>query len=225
MRTRLVFFVSGMALLIGSLLSIDPAHAVSSNYKDVCTSGCAYSSVQTAIDSITDSSATNVYTVFIDSGVLSTSTSITTNGKSYINFVGRGIGVSVIRATAAWFQNNQTPTDVNLLDLTNSTNITLRGLTIDARTGDPCPGGGGCFGPNTSYAGVKTNLANRVLVQDTEILGITYGLWENDNTAGNLIQVMNSKILASNYAIGTHNATWHIFSSDIRAVSDGGTSG
>src|SRR5262249_29713040 len=81
------------------------AHAASSNYLDVCTTGCTYSDVQSAINAITNSSATNVYTIFIDSGVLSTSTSITTNGKSYINFEGRGIGVSVVQATATWFQN------------------------------------------------------------------------------------------------------------------------
>jgi hypothetical protein len=52
-----------------------------------------------------------VYTVCVDSGVLSTDTSITTNGKSYINFVGRGIGVSVIRASANWYMNSQLPFD------------------------------------------------------------------------------------------------------------------
>jgi len=56
-------------------------------------------------------------------------------------------------------------------------------------------------------------------------MGITYGLYEVINTTGNLIQVFGSKILASNYGIGTRSATWHIFSSDIRAVSNGGTSG
>lgn len=229
MNNRRYTLALSPVLCLVTLLLGTPAQAASTKYKSVCADGppyCDYSSVQTAIDSITDSSAANVYTVFIDSGVLSTDTSITTNGKSYINFVGRGIGASVIRASANWYINNQPAFDsVDLFNLSNSTNITLRALTIDARTGDPCLVGGGCFGPNTFYAGVRTDQANRILVQDAEIMGITYGLYEVVNTTGNLIQVFNSKILASNYAIGTRSATWHIFSSDIRAVTNGDSSG
>src|SRR2546428_10733189 len=125
MRSHILSFVAVTTLSLGPLLVSSPVRAASPNFKDVCASGCTYASVQAAIDSITDSSATNVYTVFIDSGVLLTDTAITTNGKGYINFVGRGIGVSVIRASADWFIAPIPGPD--LLDLSNSTNVTITG--------------------------------------------------------------------------------------------------
>jgi len=87
-HSRLAFTFSS-SLFLATVLLGTSAQAASPKYKDVCPSGCTYSSVQTAIDSITDSGPDNVYTIFLDSGVLFTDTSITTNGKSYINFVGR----------------------------------------------------------------------------------------------------------------------------------------
>ncbi len=199
-----------------------PVFAASPYFKDVCASGCTYSSVQAAIDSITDSSATNVYTIFLDSGVLSSNTSITTNGKSYISFVGRGMGVSIVRASATWFQNvfNGTqPSD--FFDLAGSTNVTFRGLTIDARTLDP----GGLYFSGLNYAGLQVGDADRILIDSTEIQGIIYALWEDTNTSGHLIEVLNSKIRGVNAGVSIRNATWHIFASDIRAVTSGGESG
>ena len=199
------------------------AFAASLLYKDVCASGCTYNNVQSAIDSITDSSATNVYTIFLDAGVLETATPITMSGKSYINLVGRGMGVSVIRANANFFINNQ-GSSVDVLDLSNSTNITIRGLTIDGRTGDPC-NSGNCVGAGTFYNGVQVTNADRILLDGAEVMGITYGFWENPNSSSHVIQVFGSKILSSNYGIGIHGAVWHIFSSDVRAVRTGPQSG
>src|SRR5881409_2264654 len=95
---------------ISVVLLFAPAHptatfAASPYYKEVCASGCAYPNVQSAIDSIVDSGPDKVYTVFVDSGVLESDVSITSNGKSYINFVGRGMGTSILRASTLWFQN------------------------------------------------------------------------------------------------------------------------
>lgn len=89
MRNELVRGVLTL-FVFGAL--VPPALGASPYYKEVCASGCAYSSVQSAVDSITDSSATKIYTIFIDSGVLQSDSSIRTNGKDYINFVGRGAG-------------------------------------------------------------------------------------------------------------------------------------
>src|SRR6266446_357779 len=170
---RLFAILGRISLLCAAttMAILAPAYAVSSTYKDVCTSGCTYTSVQDAIDSITDSSATNVYTVFIDSGVLSTDTSITTNGKSYINFVGRGIGVSVIRASVTWFNNGAggSDTTVDLLTLDGSTNITLRGLTIDAKTNYP-----GGLPASIGFNGLNIKNGNRILIDGEEVLGIVY---------------------------------------------------
>jgi len=175
--------------------------------------------VQAAINAITDSSATKVYTVFIDAGVIEQDTSISTNPKSYINFVGRGIGASVIRASTQWFSNVQAgSTSGNFFDLSGSTNITIRGLTIDARSKDP---GTITSTPNT-FAGVKVNDVDRILFDGAEVQGLIYGLWENSGTG--LIQVMNSKIGAVNFASVAGSAAWHIFASDLRAVRNGGES-
>lgn len=64
-----------MQILVPFALSISlagmtsRAEASSPYTKDVCASGCTYSSVQAAIDSITDSDSTHVYTIFLDAGV------------------------------------------------------------------------------------------------------------------------------------------------------------
>src|SRR5262245_60346227 len=94
-----------LALLLAFPCAVTLTAASPSTYKDGCTSGCTYSSLQTAIDDISDSSVTKVYTVFLDSGVLLVDHSISLNGKSYINLVGRGEGASILRAKAEWFAN------------------------------------------------------------------------------------------------------------------------
>ena len=197
------------------------AWATPSTYKDVCTSGCTYSSVQAAIDAITDSSATKVYTVFIDSGVLSLDTSTTTNGKSYINFVGRGEGVSIVQASATWFANafgGSTLSD--FFDLSSSTHITLSGLTIDARTNDP-----GTYNPAMiAFGGVKLTNCDRILFDSAEIKGVYFGVWEAAGTTGNLIEMFNSKILATSATVATKSTTWHIYSSEIKALQTGAES-
>ena len=138
MRNELVRGVSTL-FLFGALVS--PALGASPYYKEVCASGCAYSSVQAAVDSITDSSATKIYTIFIDSGVLQSDSSIRTNGKSYINFAGRGAGVSVLQASPAWYSNVAGGTTTpDFFDFSGSTNVTVTNLTIDASSTDPGTG-------------------------------------------------------------------------------------
>src|SRR6266850_4070852 len=127
-----------LACMLFALTQAGSVFAASPYFKDVCASGCAFSDLQSAINSITDSGPDKVYTILIDSGILSSDTSASTSGKSYINIIGRGIGTSVLRASAAWFQNSANgTTSPNFLDLTASTNLTLRDLTIDARSQDP----------------------------------------------------------------------------------------
>jgi hypothetical protein len=193
--------------------------AASSNYLDVCTSGCTYTSVQAAINAITTSSATNVYTVFIDSGVLSTDLSTTTNSKSYINFVGRGEGVSILQASATWFTNvvNAT-TSADFFDLSHSTHITIRGLTIDARTNDP-----GIYS-GTAFNGVRLENCDRILFDSAEVKALNYGIWEAAGTTGNLIEVYNSKFLSTLTTMQPRDSTWHIFSSEIKALQTGSES-
>src|SRR5438093_4555911 len=160
MKMRNAFAPRFAALLVvGSLIMMvitsSPVLGADPYFKDVCAAGCTYSSVQAAIDSITDSGSTKVYTVFLDSGVLTSDTSISTQGKSYINFVGRGMGLSVLRASALWFQNvGGGLTSSDFFDMSGSTNVSVSRLTVDARTADP-----GGYGPTTSYSAVKVDLA------------------------------------------------------------------
>src|SRR5437867_5222800 len=179
-----VFRRSFFLVLFVVLSTAPPAFAASPYFKDVCASGCTYSDVQTAIDSITDSGPDKVYTIFLDSGSLESNTSISTGGKSYINFVGRGIGVSILRASLTWFQ---TTTVGDFFDLSGSTNITLRGITIDARTKDP-------GGLSSIFNGVRVDNADKIVIDSSEIQGVNYTLWEHAGVLTNLIQVFNSKI-------------------------------
>jgi len=219
MNRALSLFV---AFLLAFLVGSQDAESASANFVDVCASGCAYNSVQSAIDSIpAPNDAAHVWTVFLDSGVLTSDSSITTGGKSYINFVGRGMGVSVLKASAAWYQNVVNGTQSSdFVDLAGSTNITIRGLTIDARTLDP-----GGLTNSVNFGGLQVGDSDRVLIDSAEIQGIVYALWEDSNTASHLIEVFNSKIRGANAAISARTAVWHIFSTDIRAVTTGAESG
>src|SRR5260221_8617281 len=206
--TRILVFTAAM---VATFCTGRPSLAASSNYLDVCTTGCTYSSLQTAINAVTGSSATNVYTIFIDSGVLSSETSISTGGKSYINFVGRGIEVSIVRASATWFNSvNAGSTASDFLDLSNSTNITMSSLTIDARTNDP----GGLTG-SSFFNGVRVGASpDKIVVDTSEILGTTYGLWEDSGNTPNPIRGRTSRAGASDYGTLVRATAWCIFSSD-----------
>jgi len=65
----------------------------------------------------------------------------------------------------------------------------------------------------------------KILFDNCEIQGITNALYDVSIIQGGLVEVFNSKIRAAQYGIYTFSSHWHIFSSDIRAVDDGGTSG
>jgi hypothetical protein len=194
------------------LAGTSPSLAVSSKFKDVCASGCTYSSVQDAIDAISDSSSTNVYTIFVDAGVLTTSTGITTNGKSYINFIGRGMGASIVQATAGWFGASR-----NLLDLSDSTHIVVRGLTLDAKTNDD-----GSNSTSNNYTAVLTDDADAILFDSCEVMASTYAFWEASNSSGHHIELRNSVVRSAYYGLYLQTpASWHIYSSDIRAIRTG----
>ncbi len=217
--------------LVGITLSIlivamAPGAEASSLYtKEVCASGCTYSSVQSAIDAITDSSATKIYTIFVDAGILPSDNSISFNGKDYINLVGRGMGTSVLQASAQWYQNaGNGLTSQNYLDLSDSQNVTLSGITIDARTLDP-----GGFGSSTIYTGlaVQPPAGTKVAIENCEILGLFYGVSGQGSTGvgGGLVDVFNSRIQGAVIALWPYNVNWHIFASDIRVMDTGAHSG
>ncbi len=200
-----------------------PALAGSPQYKDVCASGCTYSSVQAAIDSITDSSATKVYTVFIDSGILQSDDSITTNGKDYINFVGRGMGVSVVQASSSWYSRVASMlTGPDFFDFSGSTNITVSNLSIDARSTDP-----GNVSTSMSFAGAKVDpgTGGKITFDGAEVQGIQFGMWDDGTLFDGTVELFDSKVRAAQYAGYVSNDKWHIFSTELRAVDNGGTSG
>ncbi|HEV8701863.1 MAG TPA: hypothetical protein VGV60_11385 [Candidatus Polarisedimenticolia bacterium] len=224
-RHLVIFLVACAEFFV---MSAVPSFGASAKFKDVCASGCTYTDLQTAINSITDSSASNIYTIFVDSGVLPSNTSISLQGKSYINITGRGMGVSVVQATSSasvplgWFQNVANGfTSPKFFDLSNSTNITVSNLTIDARTLDP-----GGLGAGLDFGAVYLgDVPDKIVFDSADLQGVIYGLWEGAGNPSGLIQVFNSKIRSADYAILVRSTVWHIFSSDLRAVCNGGNSG
>jgi hypothetical protein len=170
------------------------------------------------LDSISDSGPDRVYTVFVDSGILDTDVGIDFDGKSYINLVGRGMGVSVIRATGSWFTNvaNGTLDDGYFIDAIGSHDLTFRGIGIDARSQEP-PGTVWTFG---QIVGGLVVDGNKILIDSSEIQGLTNGFWEQIGEPSNLIEVFNSKIRAVGLAVQARKSIWHIFSSDLKAIED-----
>jgi hypothetical protein len=219
---RLIFASNRCALrflpvLLVLALSVAPSFAVSGKYKDVCASGCTYSDVQTALNSITDSSATNVYTVFVDAGVLTSDTAISFGGKSYINLEGRGIGSSILRASATWFANAGSAGSGILLDLSGSTNVTVRGITVDAKTNDD-----GTHPTSSTYTAIQTDNADKLVFDSMEALATTNGIWDHANSTTHKIDVRNCQIRGALYGIYVvTGAAWHVFSSDIRGIYTG----
>ena len=218
--SKLVSFA--IATLIAAMIT--QTEASSPYTKDVCASGCTYSSLQAAIDAITDSSATKVYTIFVDSGTLLSDNSISLNGKDYINITGRGMGTSIIQASTLWYQNaGNGLTSQNFVDLSDSQNVTLSGITIDARTLDP-----GGFGASTIYTGlvVQPPTGTKVDIENCEILGLYYGLSGQGSGGGNgLVDVFNSRIQGAVVAFWPYGVNWHVFSTDIRLMDTGPHSG
>ena len=199
-----------------------PALGGSPQYKDVCASGCTYSTVQAAIDSITDSSATKVYTVFIDSGILQSDNSITTNGKDYINFVGRGMGVSVLQASPTWYSRVAAlQTGSTFFDFTDSTSVTVSNLTIDARSTDP-----GNVSSSVPFGGAKVDPGSggKIVFDSCEVQGVYYAMWDDGALYDGLVELFGSKLRGVQYGAYVSNDKWHIFSSDLRAVDSGGSS-
>ncbi|HEX5044624.1 MAG TPA: hypothetical protein VFV75_17110 [Candidatus Polarisedimenticolaceae bacterium] len=214
---------AAMALSLAGI-TFSPALGLDSKYKDVCASGCTYPSVQEALESITDSSATNVYTIFVDSGVLQSDTSIETSGKSFIHFVGRGPGVSVLQASQQWFANVDAgeETNDNFFDLTGSTNVTVTNLSIDARSKDP-----GNAGNTQQFNAMKVDPGpgGKVLIEGSDIQGVFYGMWDGPSASEGLVEIFNSKIRSRAYGVYVSDDKWHIYSSEIRVSDVGDASG
>ena len=205
-----------VTVLAASVIS-SPASA---NLKDVCASGCTYSTLQAAVDSITDSGPDNVYTIHLEAGVLNSSTSTALNGKSYINIVGRGMGTSILRATSTWFANVNSGAEQHpsFLDLVGSTNIRIANLSIDARTN-------ATNGIAHNPAGIGTDNADRIVIDGCSVDGDVYAVWEITNTSDHLIEILGSKIRGIESGVRIGSAVWHIYGSEISAINNGEGSG
>jgi hypothetical protein len=159
--------------------------------------------------------------VFIDAGVLTSNTSINFGGKSYINLVGRGIGVSILRASGTWFATtsncNSNDSSCDFLNLSGANHVTVRALTIDAKTSD-----NGSNSASFTYNGVRTDDGYSLLFDSMQAMGTSFGMWEKANSSGNRIDVINSEIVSAGYGLNILTpALWHVLSSDIRAVATG----
>ena len=218
------FFRRGfvLAVLVVTLFGLE-THATPGKLVTVCPSGCDSTNLQSAINGISGSSATNIYTILLEAGIHSSDTSITLNGKSYINIVGRGVGGSILQASALWFQNNAGLTAATFLDLTDSEHIVLQDLTIDARSQDP-----GGLGSSTFYRTVLVGPGTHpvsLIIRSCEILGLSSAVHEFGSVAGGTVDVFSSDISGDHNGIAIYGTLWHVFSSDIRVEPKSGSSG
>ncbi|ANM29464.1 hypothetical protein ABI59_07510 [Acidobacteria bacterium Mor1] len=212
-----------LTALFAFLFTAGTVAAQPATYITVCTTGCDYNNLQTAINSITDSSITKPYTVFIESGILSVDTDISIANKHYINFVGHAPGASVVEASASWFTNTTTG---NLLTISGSTNLTFRGFTIDAFENDDgthVKDFGAVISEDWFDAGESEYIpSDEILMEDMELRGSVYGWWHADPRPDNgRFRIFNSIVFSNHYALVFDTAIWHIFGSEIRAVNDG----
>jgi hypothetical protein len=209
---------AGLSLFFSSPTPASPGKLIT-----VCPSGCDQTSLQSAINSISGSSSTNIYTILLEAGIHSSDTSISLNGKDYINIVGRGIGGSIVQASALWFQNNGGFLDATFLDLTDSEHILLQDLTIDAQTQDP-----GGFGSGTNYKTIVLGPGTvpvSTTLRGCEVLGLSSAVWEYAAVAGSTVDIFNSSISGDRNGITVYGSLWHVFSSDIRVEPKSGASG
>lgn len=206
-----------------SLLSGLDAAASPGKLITVCPTGCDQTNLQSAINSISGSSSTNIYTILLEAGIHSSDTSISLNGKSYINIVGRGIGGSILQASALWFQNNAGLIEATFLDLTDSEHILLQDLTIDARSQDPGGLGSGTFYKTIQLAPVTNPVSTTI--KGCEVLGLSSAVYDVANSGGGTVDLINSRISGDRNGIRIYGTLWHVFSSDIRVEPKLGASG
>jgi hypothetical protein len=200
----------GLSVMMAWACGLSRLHADPSFTRTVCTSGCTYSSLASALSSITDNDATHVYTIYLDAGVYAQASSVT--WKSYVNLKGRGRG-AILRATSGFFTS---ASDVSLLELSNLTDVAITNVTVDALTNDP----GGLDIHGSNWAAVGVTGADRIVLDSTDLRGVSYGIWETDNDAAHHIEVRNASVLGGYAGIGFAAGVWHIFGSEVEGVGD-----
>jgi len=151
--------------------------------------------------------ATNPVTVRFMPGLYTVNTGLSLTSAVGVNLEGAGFEHTVIRFASSVYTTGVLST---LLDLSGSTNICLRGIWLDALTG----ANASTVGTASSTAALLDN-TDDVRFDSMKCTAITYSVWAQTNTAGNLIEVFNSRFVGTN-GIRTASETWHIFSSDLR---------
>ena len=209
--SRLFVRLAACALVAFAALRSGEPRAASGYFREVCASGCTYTTIESALSSITDNDATKVYTIFVDAGVYSQSSTIT--WKSYVNLQGRGRGNTIIRASSSWFTGTS---DAALIDMTGLTGVTFTHVTIDALTNDP----GNLSINSAAWAALETTDGDALVFDSTELRAVTYALWETSNTASHRIDVRNSSLLGGYAGIGFVAGIWHVYGSEVKGVGN-----
>src|SRR5262245_37409064 len=99
---RWIMYKGGALLVVLMLAAVVIPAFASTNQYTVCDSGCSYTSLQSAINAVSGSSATSPWTIVVSPGSYSVSTAITISGKSYLTITGAGDGASVIQASTGF---------------------------------------------------------------------------------------------------------------------------
>lgn len=144
-----------------------------------------------------------VYTIAAGQAALSLTSA------SYVNLVGAGPELTIIRIGAGWEAG--ATTGANLLDLTSSTHIRLEGIYFDALTNND-------ISINSLVTAILLDHVDDVIINRCRIEAPVYGTWAQAGDAGSLVEAFDSRFMGADGGIRTGAETWHIFSGSLMAM-------
>lgn len=189
-----------------------------------------YKTLQAAIDyAKTIATAANPVTIRLLPGIYSSAVPITINGENAgayvagINIIGAGMDVSIIQASAAWYDGCAADTTKCDFFVAGKVSDALyKDFTIDAATLDPLTYG---TQKNSNPSAVLGGGETRVTWYGVRIRGIAYGWWASQNPGVNTnpVYLFGSKVEGVNVALRTGSEHWLGYNTEIRATLTGNT--
>lgn len=175
----------------------------------VAKSGGDYTSIQAALDSITDAGADNAYLVYVAPGVYEEQVTM----KPYVTLEGAGEGVSIIR----WTGGEESPGDgTGSVTLSGADNAELRHLTVETAS----------TGAYWAVAMHNDNASPSITHVTLNATGGTrsYGLYNRNTALPALTNVTVTASGASFQNFGVSNASSSPTMTNVTATAAGGSS-
>jgi hypothetical protein len=173
----------------------------------VASSGGDYSSIQAALDSITNAGADNPYLVYVATGVYTEQVTL----KPFVTLEGAGEGVTIIR----WIGNNPSAQLEAGATLLGATHASLRHLSVERRSAG-----------QGSATAIYNNAASPRMshVTATASGGSTnYGIYNNNSSSPMMSDVTATASGGSdNYGVANRNSSSPTMS-DVTATASGGS--